>query len=320
MDKNNKRPNSSRKVNIAEKPSPAPQRQHKRTAKEMEAKIRFQQQQKQKRLAIQRRRALIALVLSVIIVVVLMFMTPIFNIRQIAVSGNNVVTLEEINEKVGDLIGRNLFKTGEADISRRLKGIPYIDEVSVSKNLIPPTVRIAVTECQPAAYIGIDSATSVIDSDLKVLGDRSVFAEGNIPNIIGVETVSGNVGETLALADAEKAEILTIALKTMERTGILDKVRDFDVTETTSIKFRYEDRLDVLCGTQLDLERKLRLFKETVYNNNLSNDANGTIDLSVVGKAVYNPDIRYNDSAVSNLDKNNGLELNSDQIDEKETE
>lgn len=288
---NNRRPNASRKVNIAEyrKPSPAPVKQHKRTAKEMEAKIRYQQQQKQKRLAMQRRRALIVLILSIIAVIVLMFMTPIFNIKQIAVSGNNVVTLEEINSTVGDLIGENLFKAGKETVRKRLNAIPYIDDVSVSKKLIPPTLRIAVTECRPAAYIGIDTETSVIDSNLKVLGDRTVFSDGNIPNIIGVETVSGNVGEIIECENPEKLEILKIALKTMEQTGIIDKVKDIDITETTSIKFRYDDRLDVLCGTQLDLERKLRLFKETVSNNNLAENANGTVDLSVTGKAVYTP-------------------------------
>lgn len=285
----NKRNNSSRKVNIAQKPLEPPVRQHKRTAKEMEAQIRFVQQQKQKRLAIQRRRALIALILTVAAVAVLVFMTPIFNIRQIVISGNSAVTLEEINEKVGDLAGQNLFKTGERDISRRLTPIPYIDSVSVSKKLIPPTVQINITECRPAAYIGIDQATSVIDSNLKLLGDRTVFSEGNIPNIIGLDASAGNIGEIISCETPEKLDILKTLLKTMEKTGISGSVKDIDITEITSIKFRYDNRLDVLCGTQLDLERKIRLFKETVSNNNLASNAKGTIDLSVTGKAVYTP-------------------------------
>lgn len=317
-DQNGRKNHSLRKVNTAEQSvlSAAPERQHKRTAREMEEKIRYQQQQKQKRLKIQRRRALIALILCVTAVIVLMFMTPIFNIKQIAVSGNSVVTLEEINEKVGDLIGENLFKTGEKDISRRLTPIPYIDSVSVSKNLIPPIVRIAVTECKPAAYIGIDSQTFVIDSSLKVLGDRSVFSEGNIPNVIGIETVGGSVGKTLTGDDTEKLEILQTALKTMEQTGMLDKVKNLDLAETTNISFRYEDRLDVLCGTQLDLERKLRLLKETVSNNNLAENANGTIDLSVTGKAVYTPDIysggRSDYSSDDTVKSNSGSGQNTD--------
>lgn len=95
------------------------------------------------------------------------------------------------------------------------------------------------------------------------------------------------MGEFLTCENSEKTEILQTCLETLEKIDILNKVRDIDISETTGIKFRYDDRLDVLCGTQLDLERKLRLFKETVSNNNLAENAKGTIDLSVTGKAVY---------------------------------
>lgn len=293
-----------RKVNT-DALSRAPERVHKRTAKEMEAQIRYQQQQKQQRLKVQRMRAFVVLVLCIIAVIVTMFMTPVFNIKQIAVSGNKVVTLEEINEKVGDLIGKNLFKTGKTDISRRLTPIPYVDSVNVSKKLIPPTVRIVVTECSPSAYIGIDGKTFVIDSNLKVLGDRSVFDKGNIPNIIGLETSGGDIGESLGCNDPQKFEILQICLRTMEITGMLDKIRDIDISETTNIRFRYDDRLEILCGTQLDLERKIRLLKETVSNSNLAPNANGTIDLSVTGKAVYTPDINPNVNFSSDADVGN---------------
>lgn len=290
---NNRQLSSSRKVssNTTEysRASQAPVRKHKRTASEMEEKIRYQQQQKKKRLAAQRKRALFLLIMSIVIVIVLMFMTPIFNIREIAVDGNNIVTLEEIDSKIGDLVGENLFKTGAGSIRNRLKTIPYIDTVSVSKKIIPPTLLVSVTECQPAAYIGIDSEIAVIDSSLKVLGDKTTFDAGLLPNIIGLETISGKVGNVIEGENEEKLSILKTALQTMEKTGILDKVKDFDITDTTNIKFVYDDRLDVLCGTQLDLERKLRLFKETVSNNNLTENAKGTIDLSVTGKAVYTP-------------------------------
>lgn len=293
MEKNQNNRNSSRKVstNITEysRASQPPVRKHKRTASEMEEKIRYQQQQKMKRVAAQRKRALAVLILSVIIVIVLMFMTPIFNIREISVDGNNIVTLEEIDSKIGDIVGENLFRTGAGTIRKRLTTIPYIDTVSVSKRIIPPTLRVSVTECQPAAYIGIDSQIAVIDSSLKILGDKSTFDAEVLPNVIGVEVTGGNLGDIVEGDNAEKLSILKICLSTMEQTGILDKVKDLDITDVTSIKFVYDDRLDVLCGTQLDLERKLRLFKETVSNNHLTENAKGTMDLSVTGKAVYTP-------------------------------
>ncbi|MCC8169082.1 MAG: FtsQ-type POTRA domain-containing protein, partial [Oscillospiraceae bacterium] len=253
----------------------------------MEEKIRFQQKQKQKRLAMQRRRALAVLILSVAAVVVLLFMTPLCDIQKITVDGNDIVTIEEIDKKIGDLMGENLFRTGSGAIRDRLKTIPYIDTVSVSKKLIPPTLHVSVTECRPAAYVGINSQKTVITSSLKILGDATAMNARELPNVIGIEDISGETGGFIEGDNEEKISILKTCLTTMEQTGILSKVKNLDISDVTSIQFDYDDRLEVLCGTQLDLERKIRLFKEAVSNNNLTENSKGTMDLSVTGKAVY---------------------------------
>lgn len=291
MEKKQNTGNSLRRVSTA-KPieyrhsSQPPVRTHKRTAAQMEEKIRYSKQQKQKRIAAQRRRALIALILCVIIVIVLMFMTPIFNIREIAVNGNDIVKLEEIDEKIGELIGENLFKTSAGNIRRRLKVIPYIDTVTVTKRLIRPRLNVTVTECIPAAYVGIDGETRVVDASLKLLGDEGRFDAESLPNVIGAGINGGKLGDTVTGENQEKLDILKTCLTAMQRTGILDKVKNIDITDITDIRFEYDGRIDVRCGTQLDLNRKIRLFKETVSNNNLSDETHGTMDLSITGQAV----------------------------------
>ncbi len=290
MDKKQNSGNSSRRVTTNplenKRPSQPPVRTHKRTAAQMEEKIRYSKQQKQKRIAAQRRRAFIALILCVIIVIVLMFMTPIFNIREIAVNGNEIVKLEEIDEQIGDLVGENLFKTSAGNIRKRLKVIPYIDMVTVTKRLIRPRLNVTVTECIPAAYVGIDGDTRVIDASLKILGDEGTFNVESLPNVIGAGINGGKFGDIVTGESQEKLDILKICLTAMQRTGILDKVKNIDITDITDIRFEYDGRIDVRCGTQLDLNRKIRLFKETVSNNNLSDETHGTMDLSITGQAV----------------------------------
>lgn len=290
MDKKQNSGNSSRRVTTNplenKRPSQPPVRAHKRTAAQMEEKIRYSKQQKQKRIAAQRRRALIALILCAIIVIVLMFMTPIFNIREIAVNGNEIVKLEEIDEQIGDLVGENLFKTSAGNIRKRLKVIPYIDTVTVTKRLIRPRLNVTVTECIPAAYVGIDGDTRVIDASLKILGDEGTFNVESLPNVIGAGINGGKFGDIVTGESQEKLDILKICLTAMQRTGILDKVKNIDITDITDIRFEYDGRIDVRCGTQLDLNRKIRLFKETVSNNNLSDETHGTMDLSITGQAV----------------------------------
>ena len=250
-----------------------PERSVRREPTQLERKIRYQKKQKQQRLKIQRRRALLGFVLAVILVSVLLFMTPIFNIRSVSVEGNVLVTAEQFQEKLKPLVGQNLFRSGRRKIRNTLKTIPYIDTVDVQKRLFPPSVKVTVTEYTPSAYIKIDGKTLLVNSELIVLTD------------------TGNNGETLPTVTGLTVTdyITKISLSTLEATGILDKVIEINVTDVTDITMNYDNRITVQCGTQLDLERKIRLFRETVMSNSLTENARGTMDLSESGKAIYTP-------------------------------
>ena len=196
-------------------------------------------------------------------------MTPIFNIRSVSVEGNVLVTAEQFQEKLKPLVGQNLFRSGRRKIRNTLKTIPYIDTVDVQKRLFPPSVKVTVTEYTPSAYIKIDGET--------------------LPTVTGLTVTDYKLGEILKTDENEKFDITKISLSTLEATGILDKVIEINVTDVTDITMNYDNRITVQCGTQLDLERKIRLFRETVMSNSLTENARGTMDLSESGKAIYTP-------------------------------
>ncbi len=261
----------------------------KRPPTELERKQRYHQMMKRKRLKMQRIRAAIILALVIIAVILVVFLTPIFDIRSITFEGNSIVSDEQLNERLSDLVGQNLFKAGNGAARQRLSDIAYIESVDTSKRLLPPSVKVTITECIPAAYFRLDGKTITVDSDLKVIDDTDKFDSNQIPALVGVKIKNCSVGKTLSCEDSEQSAALLTCLRTMESTGIIPYVISIDMTEMTGIEFNYDNRIQALCGTPLDLERKLRLFKETVTNSNLASNARGTIDLSVTGKAVYTP-------------------------------
>jgi len=59
--------------------------------------------------------------------------------------------------------------------------------------------------------------------------------------------------------------------------------------DMTNITFNYQSRIDVICGTHKDFEKKINLFKEGVSPNMMSPSARGTIDLSTTGRVIYTP-------------------------------
>lgn len=266
--------------------SAAPARE--RGSSELEKKVRYQKQQKAKRLKIQRRRALIVFILAVILVIVLLFMTPIFNIRSVSVEGNYLVTAEQFQEKLKPLVGENLLRTGSGKIRKTLKAIPYIDTVDVQKKMFPPSVKVVVTEYTPVAVIRTEGKNLLVNSQLRVLTDSGEQA-GPVPTVTGFSVSSYKTGEVLKTDESDKKEIVMTILSTIEATGLIDKMVEINVNDITDITMNYDNRITVICGTQLDLERKIRLFRETVMSNSLAENARGTMDLSETGKAVYTP-------------------------------
>lgn len=265
-----------------------PKKSVRREPTQLERKIRYQKQQKQQRLKIQRRRALIGFILAVVLVSVLLFMTPIFNIRSVSVEGNVLVTAEQFQEKLKPLVGQNLFRSGGRKIRNTLKTIPYINTVDVQKRLFPPSVKVTVTEYTPSAHIKIDGKTLLVNSELRVLTDTGDSGE-TVPTVTGLAVTDYKLGEILKTDENEKFDIIKTSLSTLEATGILDKVIEINVSDIANITMNYDNRITVQCGTQLDLERKIRLFRETVMSNSLAENARGTMDLSESGKAIYTP-------------------------------
>lgn len=253
---------------------------------EAERKKHYKKQQKQQKLKMQRIRALMIFSIAVMLLIILLFMTPIFNIRKITVSGNEVVTVEEMDAQIGNLVGENLFKTGSGTIEKRLKTIAYIENVDVSKRLFPPSVKVVVEECKPAGYVGINGFNVVLNSDLKVISDSNNISVDNIPQITGVNTDSYKKGEIFRTDSDDKTSALKTFLVSMENLEMIQDIDYIDIASITDIEFRYQDRITVECGSANSLERKLNLFKETVKSSNIAEDARGTLDLSISGRAT----------------------------------
>lgn len=255
----------------------------------LEHKVSYQKKQKQRRMKKKRQRAALLFVFFSLTVVILLFMTPIFNIRSISAVGNDIVSEAEITDLLKPLVGQNLLKTGNAEIRKILKTIPYINTVETQKRLFPPSVEIVVTEYTPAALARTEGKTLILNSSLHVLSDSDDTLYYKLPILTGIEVRNCEVGEDIVLSHDEKTAALAEALRAIESTKMLDKIIEIDITNLTYITMNYDDRIDVYCGSSLDLGRKMRLLAEAVSSSTLTENSKGTIDLSETGKAVYTP-------------------------------
>lgn len=249
-------------------------------------RARYERRRKKRKRQIFASRSIVMFVICFTLIFIILFMTPLFNISRITISGNNVISLEEINSYVGDLNGENLLKVSEDEISARLSNIAYIKEVSINKNYLKTTLDIYIVERVACGCIEESGVYLLFDDEGVVLAQTSEKPEG-IPLVIAHTDENAKIDIKIG---EPAATVLTDSLKLMRQLGILEGVDNFDLTDLSDIKFTYSDRLDVSCGSDIDLDRKLRLFEAMVNNNNLADNAQGTVDLSVTGNARYSPD------------------------------
>ena len=92
---------------------------------------------KRERVKKQQLHTLLGIAGAIVFAIVLVFMTPLFNIREIRLEGNDTVSKEMINDKIGDLIGANLFSASISSIEEKMVNIPQISEVKVKKAIFP---------------------------------------------------------------------------------------------------------------------------------------------------------------------------------------
>lgn len=256
---------------------------------EPERNRKIERRRKQERLKRQRVQALIALCAAAAVAVILIFMTPIFNIREIRLDGAYTIPKDAINAQIGDLVGSNIFSTSASRVEKKMCELPQIDTVEVKKHIFPSCLEVFIKECKPAAYLVCNNKTVVIDSSLQIIDDSGVFDIEKIPSISGVSISEYELNTALNMGSEEKRDAALEMLQTFETTGLNEAVTNINLDDLAAIKFNYDNRIEVLCGSQLQLERKIRMFAETTKTETINESSIGTMDLSVPGKAVYNP-------------------------------
>ena len=260
-----------------------------RSKPDIDIRTRHQRSQKAQRLFKARMRALAAFVAALVIIAAVVFLTPVFNVRSISVSGNTLVSAEEVSQLVGDVKGTNLFLASKSSMEKQLKTIKYIDEVEISKSVIPPAIDIAVTEHVPVGYAQIGEQFLLLDRNLYIIDASGGFDLNTIPCIVGIKVKKSEVGSALIPENEEVGKAVRTFLDVMSSCGEVGNVVSADFGNMNNITFNYGNRITVFCGTQIDLERRLRLFCVAIQNENIGPDARGTIEFNDKGEAIYTP-------------------------------
>ena len=209
-----------------------------------------------------RRSSISAPLMFVVIIFSAIFVMSVsFRVSNIQVNGNEHYTDEEIINAIDIEQGDNLFFFDRfAAVSRVFAKLPYVEEVSITRNL-PNVVIIDVSESKAIAYIKMGSELWTMDHKCKLLGKATEDEESELISIIGFDPGTFYIGETLTQSNGETdaVEYLIELLTEFQDRGITSKVSEIDMTDINNVFFRYDDRYKVIIGNSDITERKISL-------------------------------------------------------------
>ena len=245
-----------------------------------ERHVRRMKQRRRRRIIL--RSTLIALAVAAVMIIV-MFLTPIFNVKNLNIQGNSRVSVDTLYQQLPNIVGENLFKISQSQIRQNLSGIAYIEDVQVDKDYFPAEVTVVVVEKKPCAAVEIGSGYIIIDSHGAVLEEREDKPE-DVPQLTFYHENFNDFKQ-----DTEAVEELNKFFEIAYGIDIFRNITGLDIQEYNEINFQYEGKVDVICGSGLDMDKKLRLFKAVVNDPGFTTNAHGTVDLSTTGQAKYDP-------------------------------
>ena len=166
----------------------------------------------QKKKKIRKWMVRITLFVLLLVAVVSIMLSPLFNIQEITVEGNEKIGTNEIITLADIMIGENTFKVSSKKTKEQIKENAYIEKVEIKRQL-PSGIKIIVTERKPSFMLEYENRYIYINNQGYLLEINGEALE--VPIIQGTQTTSEDlqIGNRLCIEDLEK---MTTVLKIME--------------------------------------------------------------------------------------------------------
>ncbi len=204
-----------------------------RLKKEEETRKKLTKQEIKRKKKIKKIKFVLKIILLIAIIsggVAFALTSPMFNITNIQVSGNNIVSTDTVISLSQLKKDENIFRFNSSQIINNIKENPYIESVSINRK-IPSTVAINITERIPTYSVDFMEKYAYIDMQgyiLEISDDSK-----NLPIIHGISTAEDQVvpGNRLNDADLEKLEDVIKIMDAVKQNNLEGEVKSIDISK-----------------------------------------------------------------------------------------
>lgn len=204
-----------------------------------------------------------SLVIVLLVALVFFMMSPLFNVTEITVLGNNGVSTETIISLSQIEIGSNIYKTSKEIIKKRIKENAYIESVEVKRRL-PNKIELEVKERKTSYMLEYGGSFAYINNQGYILEVSNEKLD--VPIIEGYTTNAEELqaGKRLNKEDLSRLEMILKITESKESNEILEKINRISIEDNQNYTLKMEEE------------------KKTVYLGNASNLSSRMLYLKAV--------------------------------------
>ena len=202
----------------------------------------------------------------VLIAIIAAMLSPLFNIKNIQVVGNTILSSEEIISISGIKTEENMFKVMKLKTIDRIKENAYINEVAIHKKL-PNTIEIQVIERKPSFMLEYGNGYVYLSNQGYMLEISSI--KKDIPTILGTTTSKENYkpGNRLNKDDLEKLGTVIKIMAVAKTHNIENLITTIDISNSDNYTLRLEqEKKTVYLGDCSYLETRMSSLMSILEN------------------------------------------------------
>lgn len=183
--------------------------------------------------------------------------SPIFNIIQIDVEGNEIISSDTIISISELELEQNIFKFNTREIEENIKQNPYVESVKIDR-VFPNKIKINIEERQKKFSLSFLNTYAYLNSQgyiLEISEDKQ-----EMPVIIGASTPEENIvpGSRLEIKDLEKLEIAIKIVDVFKEKELDKKISSIDISNSNDYIVNIEEEKKIIhLGDGTDLSNKV---------------------------------------------------------------
>ncbi len=221
----------------------------------------------------------------VVAIAIGLFISPIFNIKTINVTGIKELVSEDVITASGFKYGQHLTKLPFNEAKANLLKTPYISDAQIEYKF-PATINIIITEKMPVVYYAFADGFVGINAD-GIVTDIVQTDDKKLPRAEGIVLSSYSIGtipdEVKSLEKSNQLDTLISVASELYNAELSSMISVINVEEISSVILHTHNGIIIKCGDTSELSYKFSILKEILALE----DSTGVVDLSTPGQATY---------------------------------